>query len=507
MYSILIARVWRVYSLVSPLVQSSRSQPLVFHLFDRLVAWDECCEPSGIDAGPPLRRQINDVHMLRLMAFVSFPSLLFLLSNSSYKNENIVIYDEAKTVGQVVCNNFESAEQAVALLIIFLYHIFLVVCAYHASELPSFLNETQLIFRASWTNLLFSTLCGMVIILNSGPNNSPTVTYFFYSVAVVFMSLNTPLHLMMPKCRLIWSGEVVQVSNLLVEDRRRRSRKNSFGSEVSSVTYGDSRCASFQGASFAGNATTPRASGDGSVRSDQEGSKSEEKSTKVVFARNHRKRNRRLRPLLVSDIKPVPREMLAKLLDTQQIVNYVSQRSINGKLISRSDWQKLKIRGAAFGLHCENLKFSWEGRPLSNARAETHDDGDDEKLAVSFGDLKARSEYISNGPDDSHDIENLNHRNTGEKNFFVGPEDHEIEVAMQFPAQGVDIHNYESDDSFVSDDIDDIDSLRIVSSSSTHDAISRAEGEFRRRISLNYKDINIQSVTEEEVIIESGNSD
>lgn len=174
-YSILIARVWRVYSLISPVVYSSRPQPLVFHFFDRLVAWDECCGPHGLDAGPNMRRHIKDVHMMRLMAFIAFPSFVFLLSTGSYQNENIVIYDEANTIGRVVCSNFEEASQALGLLILVIYQILLVVCAYLASELPSFLNETQLIFRASWTNFIFSCLCGMVVILSSEPTNSPTI--------------------------------------------------------------------------------------------------------------------------------------------------------------------------------------------------------------------------------------------------------------------------------------------------------------------------------------------
>lgn len=322
---------------------------------------------------------------------------------------------------------------------------------------------------------------------------------------MIFLSVNFPLHIMMPKCRLIWSGEVIHVSNLLVDDHRRRSGKNSFTSEISSVTFGDSRGTSFAGTSFAGNT---RGSGDGtygnhrdSIRSDQRGSKFGDRSTDVVCVKNRRKQNR-LRPVLLSDVKPVPRIFLGKLLNTQQILNHVSQRSMNGKLISRSDWQKLKIRGASFGVFCENLKFSWEDRPLSNDNAEPEllDDEDDEKLAVSFALRKASSELMPNDSDNIHDIENLNHRNVVEQIGPLAPRGHEIEVDLPLPADNASSDNYDSDDDCIMDEFDGSGSLEIVLPPSMPDAISDAEVTFQRRISMNYKDINIRT---EGVFIES----
>jgi len=174
-FCIIIARCWRVYQLVSPLIQVENNVVLrgrLFGLFDRLVNWEGFFEKRKES---DMNRVISDQDMIRLI-FILFSPMLFasLLSFPSTKRQ--FLHDEDKNEGYYVCSQYLDINQVVRLTLFLLYQILLVTVAYLAKDLPSFLNETYLIFRLSWTNLLVNMLCGTVIYINIDENGSPDIT-------------------------------------------------------------------------------------------------------------------------------------------------------------------------------------------------------------------------------------------------------------------------------------------------------------------------------------------
>jgi len=174
-YCIIIARCWRVYQLVSPLIQVEDNvvrRGRLFGLFDRLVNWEGFFEKRKES---DMNRVISDQDMIRLI-FILFSPMLFasLLSFPSTKRE--FLHDEDQNEGYYVCSQYLDVNQVVRLTLFLLYQILLVTVAYLAKDLPSFLNETYLIFRLSWTNLLVNILCGAVIYINIDENGSPDIT-------------------------------------------------------------------------------------------------------------------------------------------------------------------------------------------------------------------------------------------------------------------------------------------------------------------------------------------
>ena len=168
LYSTLVARVWRVYQLVSPLLgqEGGREHRMrVFGFFERLVNWENCFEKKENSGSINLR--ITDQDMGRLI-FMLFCPMFFvtLLSRTHDRDGNKILLDEEFEEGVIVCEHTSSDGQYIVLFFYLMYQLLLLYVAYLSKDLPSFLNETSAIFRLTWTNCLVSWITGMILFIN-----------------------------------------------------------------------------------------------------------------------------------------------------------------------------------------------------------------------------------------------------------------------------------------------------------------------------------------------------
>lgn len=189
LYSTLIARTWRIYQLISPLLkqgddQEQKTRQKVFGLFDRFVNWENCFEKKENSGSINLR--ITNQDMGRLI-FMLFCPMLFavLLTRSHDKKGNKIILDEEYEEGVIVCEMTLTNSQFITLSLYFLYQLLLLFVAYLAKDLPSFLNETASIFRLTWTNCLVCWISGSIIYLNLEIVGNPDLNVSFFTDHII----------------------------------------------------------------------------------------------------------------------------------------------------------------------------------------------------------------------------------------------------------------------------------------------------------------------------------
>ena len=175
-FCILIARVWRVYQLIRPLLNDATENDWryrIFDLFDRLVNWENCFEKRFSSSS--LNKEITNQDMGRLIFIIFLPMLFGVLLTSPYNSGAELRFYSDYEHSMPICSYYQKSGQMIRTLLCIMYQFLLFYVAYLARNLPSFLNETSLIFRLTWINIIIGWSCGAVLIMNYETLGSPDI--------------------------------------------------------------------------------------------------------------------------------------------------------------------------------------------------------------------------------------------------------------------------------------------------------------------------------------------
>ena len=172
-FCILIARVWRVYQIIRPLLNSTDYdwRYRIFDLFDRLVSWENCFSRRHHIQN----KEITNQDMGRLIVVLFFPMLFGLLVSSPQNDGAELRFYSDYQQSITLCSYYSESGQTIRISLVLMYQFLLFYVAYLARNLPSFLNETSLIFRLTWTNIIIGWFTGAILIINIENMGSPDI--------------------------------------------------------------------------------------------------------------------------------------------------------------------------------------------------------------------------------------------------------------------------------------------------------------------------------------------
>lgn len=343
MASILVGRLWRIYSILSVSMQISaigvkrrRNREKCFmQALSYLADWEylccffrKCSKTRVSLASESLRKQVTNRHLLQLVVVLSMPQIIWQICTLVfYPKELVVELNEAATVGRIECSSGSQLPDALSLVLVGLTYFLACCMAWVSRELPSFLNETNSIFSASCLSLLVTFIGGLIIWLTNVEPTSPNVKTFVWIVITASIALSASLYTVLPKVRRVWTGEKVVLSQLFSQSEQSHSRSS--GSTERTPASTNSRT-DRQSEATIESATSPG----GGVAIDSE----------------------RL-PFVIKQDSPPPHRVAVQMLTMKELLTKICLSLQNGRVISRRDWEVLQSSAAAMNGQLERLVF------------------------------------------------------------------------------------------------------------------------------------------------------
>lgn len=229
-FAIAIGRLWRIHAVISPLLLSTlrgRSHPHQMegsgvNGFTRkvLTCFTHCVSCFGGRTAPKsLRKKVSSLQLsLVVCAFVLPQIILQMLSVTLQPMEKVYEFNAERSNGRAVCQIGVDVAQSFArygfLLFVFMLFVLLAM-AYSTRNLPSLLNETHVIFDSVVTTIILIVLGVSIVFVSDDVSTSPAVPYLVWVTVTISLMLNSSIRTMLPKLRMVWSGEVVLVSRLV----------------------------------------------------------------------------------------------------------------------------------------------------------------------------------------------------------------------------------------------------------------------------------------------------
>lgn len=220
-YSIILARLWRIYAVMSPLLlltlerEPSFSTRMV-NILNRVTT----CQHRR-----KLHRKVTDGQLARVVALWASPQIILqILRWVLTPNEVMFVYNEDLSKGMPVCNGIyqNKAPEVLSGVFLVVQFIMMWILASQSKDLPSLFNEASVIFDVTLVSLIILTVAAVVIAMTRGTTMSPNVQYTIGVLAALAMVLNTSLKLVLPKLRMAWRGETIVVNKLFADHNRQR---------------------------------------------------------------------------------------------------------------------------------------------------------------------------------------------------------------------------------------------------------------------------------------------
>jgi len=420
-YAVTIGRLWRIHSLISPLLLKSLAVETPMARFKRRVQ-ESCCWrficPSGNNPRK-IRSQVTERQLSVLIAILVAPQVaLQVLVLFLQPSRREIEFNEDESKGRAKCDTEGDLALAQTLLywgyaLFVLLILGLLVMAFQSRKLPSLFDESQKIFDSTVTTFTILIMGVAIILVTDDPETSPSVSYLVWIFVILSITTNTSIRIILPKLRMIWRGETVIVSQLVLDHTREVRSSNMRSSVAAGSGTGDDGSRPATGILYDGNSIMNSNVNQSSVVRkssskfvDQSSSFSDPEKHSIIsratdveeqsqseaianedepsaehapatsrnskgsnvlsnaaakYASKHGL-NAGKKPHFVIESDQAPsRRVLLKMVDLQEHLNRITQRIMSGMAVSEEDWEQARSLGGKFGsMMNDDVAFSWE---------------------------------------------------------------------------------------------------------------------------------------------------
>ena len=392
MSSIALGRLWRINSLVSPLLTKGRMPPPKLHVFHGAIT-------RFFSRKQSIRRTMNDRQLLIFILILTLPQVILQILGAVIQPfEHGIDLNEDESRGREYCRTDASAEKSLHLYGFIYFSIIvlsLVMQAYRSRNLPSLLNETRIIFDSTLISVVLLVLGLSIFAVTDSPTTNPAVSYVIQVAIVLTFTCNTSFRFALPKLQMVWRGEQILVSKLLSEHNSGQSKR---GSSNKSHYIGKTRVTGLNAPSerqiqmlSEGRTSVSadlirdmeRFDNDAIVDSTKRSSSTEnpeitevepdtaEKTDSVHLMQSSPSINTHI---IVSDSTTPARRLVLKMAALQEQLTKMNQDIYYGRAISKADWEHARMLSRKFSRYFENnVLFEWEG-PSVLVGGEIEDD-------------------------------------------------------------------------------------------------------------------------------------
>lgn len=357
--SILIARIWRMYIILSSSLRLSLIAPKkrvheekFMSALTFLASWHESLHEqcvTRLHKSPPthrqrslsvmqhsLRKEVKDRHVLQLIATLTAPQVIVqVIALTLYPAWVDVAVNDG--VARVVCEADHWWPIFASFLIVVLLFLMSLLVAWISRDLPSLFNEKKQVFKASWINFLVVAFAGAMIILTDFETTSPNTRAFLFTAVTLCAALTPCFYVVLPKVLRARKGETLVMSRLFTP---------AAGGSSSFTHQG------FRPDDGSSSNITP------SPRDAEEGAK----TSTTKKEKQH--------VVVIREFEPPPRQLEYQLLAMKDLLTKMNDSSTEGRRITKQEWELLQDSSDALNSHLKLLEFDWD---------DTTDDSHDEQ--------------------------------------------------------------------------------------------------------------------------------
>lgn len=369
--SILIARGWRIYMILSSALRLSLASSSKRRVYEErfmyaltiLASWQDLLgEPhirrqrsskrlqrrrqSLSSRQHALRKEVKDWQVLQLICSLTLPQVIIqiiILVQYPYQVE----IENGESSSREICISGHWWPTCAGILIIFVLFFMAVFVAYICRDLPSLFNEKKQIFKASSINFVVLVFAAAMVALTDFETSSPNSRAFLWTGIILCLVLTPCFLIILPKVNRARKGEIVVMSSL-------------FGApSVPAINSPSSLTVVQRPAACLNQARRGSSSSELFLE--------EPLSTKVDPLKPME-----LPTIVVRQNHPPPRQLELRLLATKDLINNVSESSSEGRGISKHEWQLLQHSVLALSSRLQQLEFGWEDENEESSSQKHH---------------------------------------------------------------------------------------------------------------------------------------
>ena len=198
MYAITLGRLWRINTLISPLLMQSLryKSSWIRRLSDSIRrSVLKSSLPSSSDTDPiNLRRTVNSKQLCVVVWFITAPQIIIqafaLILQTPYQNFE---YNIDESIGRAYCHRGDDLATSFAMYGFVCFGalvILLLLVAHHTKSLPSLFNETNDIFSSTLASLCIFVIGGGIVLSTNSPTTSPAMQYLIGLSLAISITLN-----------------------------------------------------------------------------------------------------------------------------------------------------------------------------------------------------------------------------------------------------------------------------------------------------------------------------
>ena len=197
MYAITLGRLWRINTLISPLLMKSLryKSSWIRRLSDSIKNTILTSSTSSKAADPiNLRRTIKSKQLCVVVWFITAPQIIIqvlaLILQTPYQSFE---YNADESIGRAYChrrNDLVTSLQTYGFVCFGALVVLLLLVAHHTKSLPSLFNETNDIFSSTLTSLCIFVVGGCIVLSTNSPTTSPAMQYLLGLALAISITLN-----------------------------------------------------------------------------------------------------------------------------------------------------------------------------------------------------------------------------------------------------------------------------------------------------------------------------
>lgn len=197
MYAITLGRLWRINTLISPLLMQSQryKSSWIRRMSDSIQSSIMKSSISSSKSDPiNLRRTINSKQLCVVVWFITAPQIIIqmcaLILQRPYQSFE---YNIDESIGRAYCHRGDDLATSLATYGFVCFGalvVLLLLVAHHTKSLPSLFNETNDIFSSTLTSLCIFVVGGGIVVSTNSPTTSPAMQYLIGLALAISITLN-----------------------------------------------------------------------------------------------------------------------------------------------------------------------------------------------------------------------------------------------------------------------------------------------------------------------------